>query len=266
MDAMNWINATIGSAKLPYTANNTILSWWDYGDWINYFGHAGSVLRGDNQLPQLNYETAYMFVDANQTQLADFMKSVGANYLMFETGLLPKWSALNYLSCVYQNQTNFNTSIGTSACEINNTPTYLLFPAQINTINNYCSFSNSTNLYIKAISNRGDQYCLQTIIPSGQTGREIDGHIYDTNGTLMNLNLVPVGQQTIQNNTYNVYLLLYIPNRTTCTYPASENVPQFYKSNYYLLYDEGCIQNNLFTQVYPANGSVGAVRIWKLNG
>ena len=265
MNAMTWISQTIGSNTLPY--KNIILSWWDYGDWINYFGHAGTVLRGDNQLPNLNYQTAYEFVDGNQTQLYDFMNQTGANYLMFEVGLLPKWSALNYLSCIYQNETTFNTPVGSSPCEARNMPTYIFFPAQLNNLNAYCSISNINNTYIKAVSNNGEEYCLQTTVPSGSNQAEIDGHIYSANGTdISYLNLIPVGQQAINNVNYDVYMLLYVPN-SACSYPASENVPQFYKSNYYLMFDEGCWNPSLFKQVYPVpvNGvnGTGQVRIWE---
>lgn len=262
--AMAWINTTMGSTHLPYSANNTILAWWDYGDWINYFGHAGSVLRGDNQLPNLNYETAYMFVDGNQTQLYGFMNKVGAKYLMFEVGLLPKWSALNYLSCIYQNETNFNTPVGSSLCEANNEPTYLMFPATTNNINDYCSMSNSTAIYIKAISNRGQEFCLSTVIPTGSNQRQIDGQIYNytTGNIIPYLNLVPVGQQSISNTTYDVYLLLYVPN-SSGQYPIGVSVPQFYKSNYYMMFDEGIYNTTLFKQVYPANGGANQVRIYE---
>ena len=252
-----------------------ILSYWDYGDWTNYFGSnasmgggfVGDIQRGDNQIPSLNYETAYMFVDGNQTQLYDFMNKTGANYLMFEVGLLPKWSALNYLSCIYQNETTFNTPIGSSPCEARNMPTYIFFPAQLNNLNAYCSISNINNTYIKAVSNNGEEYCLQTTVPSGSNQAEIDGHIYDVNGTYISyLNLIPVGQQPINNVTYDVYMLLYVPN-SACSYPASENVPQFYSSNYYLMFDEGCWNPSLFKQVYPVpvNGvnGTGQVRIWE---
>lgn len=238
---------------------------WDYGDWINYYGHAGSVLRGDNQLPVLNYKTAFEFVDGNQTQLYDFMNNVGANYVMFEVGLLPKWSALNYLSCIQQNETNFNTPVGSSACEARNMPTYLLFPSQPNSLNDYCSFaSNSTETYIKAVSNRGQELCLGTVVATGTTQAQIDGKIYNytTGGQIPYLNLVPVGQQTISNTNYDVYLLLYVPNAQG-QYPANVSVPQFYNSNYYMMFDEGIYNHSLFQQVYPANGGANQVRIFK---
>lgn len=262
--AMAWINTTMGSTHLPYSANNTILAWWDYGDWINYFGHAGAVLRGDNQLPNLNYETAYMFVDGNQTQLYNFMNKVGAKYLMLEVGLLPKWGALNYLSCIYQNQTNFNVPVGSSPCEASNEPTYLFFPATLSNLNAYCSMSNSTSAYIKAVSNRGQEFCLQTAIPTGSNQAQIDGKIYNytTDNLIPYLNLMPVGQQAISNTNYDVYLLLYVPNASG-QYPANVSVPQFYYSNYYLMFNEGIYNTTLFKQVYPANNVANQVRIYE---
>ncbi|MHB1764911.1 MAG: hypothetical protein ACYCS1_05160 [Gammaproteobacteria bacterium] len=258
MNAMNWISQNLGSNSIPHQA--TILAWWDYGDWINWFGHANAVLRGDNQIASLDYKTAYMFVDGNQTQLVSFMKSVNAKYLLLSSDDLQKWSALNYLSCIYLNQTILQKAVGTSPCEINNEPTYLLAPASPNVVTDYCNFGNTSITYLKAISNTGTtSYCLQV------NQNQIDGKIYDTNGTLIPyLNLIPMTQQTLGGTVFNVYLMLYEPLASTCNYPANETVPKFYESNYYKMFLLGC-QGSQFTQIYPANNAVGAVRIWELN-
>jgi len=39
-----------------------ILSWWDYGDWINWFGNSNAVLRGDNAVATLDYAAAAQYV------------------------------------------------------------------------------------------------------------------------------------------------------------------------------------------------------------
>ena len=163
----------------------------------------------------------------------------------------------------YQNETNFNTPVGSSPCEANNEPTYLIFPATLNNINNYCAMSNSTTTYIKAISNRGQEFCLATAIPTGSNQQQIDGKIYNyTTGSLIPyVNLVPVGQQSISNTSYDVYLLLYVPNQNG---QYSISVPQFYKSNYYMMFDEGIYNTTLFKQVYPANNGANQVRIYKM--
>jgi hypothetical protein len=262
MNAMNWISANLGSNSIPHS--NTILAWWDYGDWINWFGHANAVLRGDNQVAPLDYQTAYMFVNANETQLASFMKSVNAKYLLFSSDDLQKWGAFNYLSCIQQNETTLAEPVGTSPCELANQPTYLLYPNTLNVITDYCNFgttANTTFSYIRALSGSGNtQYCLQ--VYQGQ----LDGRIYNTTGTeLSYLNLIPISQENISGNLYNIDVLLYQPiNSTTCAYPSGLSIPKFYYSNYYKLFLEGCT-DNLFTQVYPANGAVGSVRIWALN-
>ena len=45
-------------------------------------------------------------------------------------------------------------------------------------------------------------------------------------------------------------------------YPANISVPQFYKSNYYMMFDEGIYNTTLFKQVYPANNGANQVRIY----
>ncbi len=242
--------------------------YWDYGDWINWFGQSKAVLRGDNQVPSLDYETAYMFVNANMTQLADFMKQENASLLLLSQDDLMKWSALNYLSCIYQNETNVTMQVGQSSCELNNEPVYMYVPTNLNSLNDYCTqLTNSTTTYLKALGSNGNTYCLQEIYENNQP--TIDGRIYDTNGTQLSyLNLIPVESNvSIGSTTVNVFMLLYEPTRYTvnnvtyCDMPA--NAPLFYHSNYYMLYMMGCT-NGIFEQVYPSNDAFGQVRIWKL--
>ena len=54
--ATSWMSSHAG----PFAPR--ILSWWDYGDWINWFGNSNAVLRGDNSIAKLDYETAARFV------------------------------------------------------------------------------------------------------------------------------------------------------------------------------------------------------------
>jgi len=236
-----------------------VLSWWDYGDWINWFGNSRAVLRGDNQVPELDYATAYQFINGNATTLKQFMKQENADLVLFSSDDFSKYQALNYLSCIYQNETNLNTPIGTSSCELNNLPTYLLFPQNLTSVNDYCAnISNSTTLYIRAVSNRGEQYCLQEI--NTNSGFQIDGKIYYTNGTIaQDTNLIPIGVEPINGQQFEVYLLEYFPlNYTTCEMPSG--LPNFYYSNLYMGEFMGCLSG--FKQVYPQNGAFGNVRIY----
>ncbi len=257
-NALRWINTTLGSNAIPH--NNTILTWWDYGDWLNYFGNVNSVSRGDNQIPSLNNKIAYLFVNGNYTQMANFMKNKAkSKYLLMSYGLFQKWGALNYLACIYENKTSFNTSIGTSNCERNNDAQYILYPTDTNRLKSWCGITtqNSTALYIKAIGTNGKQYCL------GTWKQKPNGRIYSLNGTLISyLNLLPIGNRDINKISYNQYLLLYAINRTTGKYPTA--ITPFYNSLYYKMFFEG-YSSSLFKQVYPKYNRANPIRIWKVN-
>ncbi len=270
LDAMQFLNQTKYQYNISiFNQNSTqinhngsyVLSWWDYGDFINWFGESKSVLRGDNQVPALDYATAYQFINGNATTLANFMRQEHANLWLISSDDFQKFTALDYLSCIYQNETNVNIPIGTSGCEKLNEPTYMYFPQNITSINGYCTISNSTNTYIKAIGSDGNTYCLQEI--STNNGVALDGKIYTTNGTqISNANLIPIAHEPINSIEFNIYLLEYFPsNFTTCTMPSG--LPKFYYSNLYMGEFMGCMGSQ-FKQVYPQNGAFGNVRIYKL--
>src|SRR5208283_3345434 len=84
-----------------------------------------------------------------------FMDTVQSKYVLFDDQLVPKWSALDFLACVSINQTSEAYAysqgklygqpflLGTSPCEMAHDPVVISIPEQP-TINDYCSFSNST--------------------------------------------------------------------------------------------------------------------------
>lgn len=268
LQAMQFLNQTKAQYNTAiFLSNSTqlnlngsfVLSWWDYGDWINWYGNSKSVLRGDNQQPLLDEATAFQYINGNTTTLKAFMQQENASLVIFSSDDFQKYQALNYLSCVYQNNTNVNTPIGTSPCELANMPTYLIFPQNLTNINDFCSFSNINLTYIKSVSNSGIQYCLQELQTTTQ-GNQLDGKIYTINGTLVNnTNMIPMGVQPINNVDYEVYLMEYMPlNTTTCQMPSG--IPLFYNSLLYKGEFMGCL--NGFKQVYPSGNGFGAVRIY----
>ena len=101
------IKTTIIPPKCPITfgcGGTSVLSWWDYGDWINwngggFGGNMSTVLRGDNQVPSLDYATAYQFINGNATSLASFMKQEHAKLWLISSDDFEKIDALSYLSC-----------------------------------------------------------------------------------------------------------------------------------------------------------------------
>ena len=179
--SMSWIRANVGP-NAP-----RVLAWWDYGDWINWFGNTNAVLRGDNSVAKEDYAVAAQYVlgpkpitTANGTvsvstpqSLAGYMNGNQTSYVLFDEDLISKWGALDFLGCVNVNATSMAYAIaqgqsqsspvpyvlGTSQCEIAHDPEYILVPLSAlspsasnysqPTINDYCSISTNTNSYIK---------------------------------------------------------------------------------------------------------------------
>lgn len=96
MGAMQWL-----SDSSP--ANTRVLSWWDYGHWITFFGNRKSVLDPGNQYGGYDHEVAHAFVDGNLSDLIKTIKRHGATHVLVDSDLISKWGALDYLSgsCQY---------------------------------------------------------------------------------------------------------------------------------------------------------------------
>ncbi|MEM3781719.1 MAG: hypothetical protein QXT43_02030 [Candidatus Micrarchaeaceae archaeon] len=264
LSAAAWMRSNVG----PYGPR--ILSWWDYGDWINWFGNSNAVLRGDNAVPQLDYETAARYVLGPQdgfgpANLANFSNSVQAKYVLFDNALTQKWGALDFLACIDINQTSMAFAkaaangtgqpyvLGTSQCEINHDPAVLLVPENTSSISSYCapikSLKNETLL--KGIVLLGDTltnttYCVP--LNSNTTAETL----YYANGTASNARLVAnqqffQGSVSIQGEPFLAFMLLYLPNENgTVTAPS-----EFYSSNYYRAFYLGNLPG--FKLVYPSN-------------
>ena len=285
LSALSWMKSNIGP-NAP-----RILAWWDYGDWINWFGNSNAVIRGDNAVATLDYNVAAHFVLGNQdgynaTRLSSFMDNTAqAGYLLFDNQLVQKWSALDFLACVYVNQTSkpYAVSqgaqygqpflIGTSPCETAHDPVILAIPEQP-TINQYCSFSNTTTA-VQAIALVGQTipqalnttYCVST---SATQQGVLD--VYNENGTKTNIVIStnyylgtiagPNSQPLME------FLAIYLPNGPNET--ISNAPTEFYNSTYYKGFFFGRLPG--YTLVYPKNfsginmvNSTNTVMILKLN-
>lgn len=117
VDSMEWLkdNTPNGSR---------VISWWDYGHWINYFADRNSVLRNEHRSHEMIGAVADGFLDATPSELSDYMKSHETQYALFDIELVAgggqlggKYGALNYLSCAWNNETNVSFSPGQSKCE-----------------------------------------------------------------------------------------------------------------------------------------------------
>jgi hypothetical protein len=282
--ATAWMRQNVG----PYAPR--ILAWWDYGDWINWFGNSNAVIRGDNSVPTTDYHVAAEFVMGakdgyNATTMGAYMNSIQAKYVLYDDQLVPKWGALDFLACVYTNQTSYAYAIlqgkqygktyvlGTSPCEINHDPAELIVPYNA-TINEYCSSGNSTSpsLIGDVVLGLGSQLSNQTYcmpVSLLQTGNPT--YLLNPNGTKTNILVTtPLfeGLTQIQGQVFYTFILIYAPNGPNDT--ITDAPSEFYQSNYYKGYFLGHLPG--FTRVYPANftginyvNSTSKVVIYALN-
>ncbi len=268
--ATAWMRTNVG----PYGPR--ILSWWDYGDWINWFGNSNAVLRGDNSVPMADYQAAAHYVfnakdGFNNSEISSYMDSVQAKYILFDDQLVPKWGALDFLACTYVNQTGLQFALqagkaqgqpfalGTSNCEINHDPVYLLVPIPTSSgtlgVNTYCSFpGNSTTVALRGVPILGasalnTSYCIPESFL--QTGNPT--YLLNANGSKTNAIISTAfygGATTISGQEFVSFLLLYAPNgpNDTVTNAPSE----FYNSTYYRGFFLGRLGKG-FKLVYPNN-------------
>ncbi len=101
-----------------------IVSWWDYGHWINYFGQRNAVIRNEHLSHQMIGDVAHAYVDGGPDVLSSYMKSHDIKYALFDMELIygggqlgGKFGALNYLSCARDNDTTVANPTGASKCE-----------------------------------------------------------------------------------------------------------------------------------------------------
>ncbi len=260
--ATTWMRQNVG----PYGPR--ILSWWDYGDWINWFGNSNAVLRGDNAVPTLDYATAAQYVlgakdNVSPRTLSTFMNSMQTKYVLFDDQLMQKWGALDFLACIDTNQTtlafaNQQGRIGNSTCEQVHGPVYAFVPlasSGATSIADYCQFKNTSISALHSVllgpnSTTYQNYCVPSSVLN--TGAPVT--LYDTNGSKTNAVIVPTqeffyGVANLGGQPFAEFLVLYLPNgpNDTVTNAPSE----FYNSNYYKGFFFGKLPG--FKLVYPAN-------------
>lgn len=241
LDSMSWINSNVG----PY---GRVLSWWDYGHWINWFGNSGAVLRNDNAFADMDYNVAALFVMTSSDgfgpkAIAEYMNKVQSKYVLLDYDLIYKWAALNFLGCVFANRTNMSFAFsegakqgvpyltGTSKCELEHAPVYILVPLNITSAQMLCSSTR-----IKVYASNGDTYCLE---PNRFYNTQSIGDLYTTYGSKINVTIPNTFCYPTRD--YMQCLLLY---------PSPAQAPtKYYNSTFYRLF----FLNNLsgFVQVFP---------------
>ncbi|MGC8652130.1 MAG: hypothetical protein ACP5UH_02675 [Candidatus Micrarchaeia archaeon] len=271
--AAQWMRENVG----PYAPR--ILSWWDYGDWINWFGNSNAVIRGDNAVDSEDYATAANLVlgpSYNYTPkaLASFMNTNQTKYLLVDEGLIQKWQALDFLACIHINATSEAFAkaqgalqtppvpyvLGTSQCEIVHDPEFALVPlaALVPTnssqnINYYCPISNATTTYAKAYLVIGNSLSNQTACVDVKPSSSGVLSVYNASGVKLNAIIQSSyyeGVINIQGIPFVEYLMIYLPGANgTVSNPPS----LFYNSNFYRAFVLGNLPG--FTPVYPANAT-----------
>ena len=288
--ATAWMHQNIG----PYGPR--VLSWWDYGDWINWFGNTNAVLRGDNANAIEDYATAASFVLGSNdsfgpSALSNIMNHNQTKYVLFDNQLVQKWQALDFLACVYVNATSRSYAIaqgqaqnppvpfalGNSPCELRHDPVFVLVPLAVLTqsnatsLNYYCSISSSNSTYIKALEVTGGVLLNSSVCISSKPQVSGAAYLYSASGKKTNAVIQLsnyLGVTSVQGTEFVEYLALYLPNGPNDT--ITDAPTEFYTSNYYRGFYLGSLPG--FTQVYPSNATginylnaTYPIRIYELN-
>jgi asparagine N-glycosylation enzyme membrane subunit Stt3 len=264
LQATAWMSSHVG----PFAPR--ILSWWDYGDWINWFGNSNAVLRGDNSIAKLDLETAARYVlgaidGYGPSNLANFSDSIQAKYVLFDDQLTQKWQALDFLACVDTNQTSRAFAIqaangtgspyvlGTSQCELSHDPAYIFLPlSSSQNINDYCTLPNNITA-LKGLMVVGDSLSNQTFcVPLNKTSSST--RLLTSTGAKTNI-LVSTTEQfyegvvNVSGQEFVSFMAVYLPNGPNGT--ITDAPTEFYSSNYYRGFYLGKLPG--FTMVYPSN-------------
>ncbi len=276
INAMSWIRQNVGP-NAP-----RVLSWWDYGDWINWFGNSNAVLRGDNSVAKEDYATAAQLVlgpkyNYTPEALASYMNTNQSRYLLVDQDLVSKWQALDFLACVNINATSMAYAIeqgkeqstpvpyllASSQCEISHDPQYVLLPlaallpsnssqSMQQSLNNYCSISTSKSMLISGYLVIGDSVSNNTVCVNATPNKSGVLTVYNSTGTKMNAVVQSsdyLGIANLGGTKFVEYLMIYLPDSTN--YTVTDAPSQFYNSNFYKAFFFGSLPG--FKEVYPAN-------------
>lgn len=117
VDSMEWIRENTEDGA-------RVISWWDYGHWINFFGQRNAVLRNEHKSHTMIGAVADAYLNATPEELKAYMKAHGSEYALFDIELIHsgttlggKYFPLNYLSCAWNNETDVSYGQTESQCE-----------------------------------------------------------------------------------------------------------------------------------------------------
>ncbi len=278
IEAMEWIrNSTPKDAR--------IISWWDYGHWINFFGQRNAVIRNEHRSHKMIMQVAYDFIMADTSTLIKDMHYFNATYALFDQEIIMggggfggKFGALNYLACSYVNQTNANIPPGWSRCEWENRWEEVLVPSSPSS-SEICQISanetgviayelvpefNEKDIVTKVV--KVPKYCLgKTKLVTGQTIPalyELDKQNEDGSLVLHKAFIKTVGKS--DNDDYIIQLFytkdpVWVENGNISD-GFSDHTSRFYDSNLYKAFILGELDG--FELVYSTKGN--EVKIFKL--
>ncbi|MEM4367003.1 MAG: hypothetical protein QW035_02635 [Candidatus Anstonellales archaeon] len=176
VDSMEWL-------KNNTEENATIISWWDYGHWENYFAERRAVIRNDQAHPEMIYEVAYYFIHTPESELIEYMKEHQSRYLLLDQEIIiggrsfgGKYGALNYLGCAHTNGTNVSFDPGQSDCEREHTWEVVYIPKSNQQSCDVSAELKGVVAYTVAKGAMAPTYCLSTTTLI--TGQKINALYY----------------------------------------------------------------------------------------
>jgi hypothetical protein len=268
---MNWINANVED-------DTRVVSWWDYGHWINYFGEKDCLTRNEHANTTKDLMVADKFVfgardstESGPADLAQFMREYKAKYVLFDYDLIAKWGALDFLACVYNNQTNMSFAQsqggpGGSQCEAEHSPERVFIPMEP-TISDYCISPDPTIQLIRGRGSFGDTYCIYQDTSQGYAIP--GGMVYENNMSKVNKAVLAYPQLIADSSgrEYAMYTALYFKDPALWSDDESgwdDRKGKFYDSSFYQGFFLGEMDG--FTKAYEyMDGSQPYIRIFEVN-
>ena len=270
-----WLNAMSWASRNVGPLGPRILSWWDYGDWINWFGNSNAVLRGDNAVAASDYQAAAYFVLGpkitfngtafNSTSMAKYMNGIQAKYVLFDDQLVPKWGALDFLGCVYIGQTSLDYAysqgkiyhqaftLGTSNCETTHDPAEIWIPVNP-TVGQFCQLNNTaiTAIQTEVVLGFGQSAVNQTYCAPESFLQGNNTYLLYPNGSKTNIIITDQlfqGVVSVSGTQLYTFVAIYMPNGPNETITDAPSA--FYDSNFYRGYFFGKLPG--YTLAYPAS-------------
>jgi len=271
LQPMEWIKANVEN-------DTRVVSWWDYGHWINYFGEKDCLTRNDHVNTTLDLMVADKFVfgprdspGEGEAELAQFMREYKARYVLFDYDLIGKWGALNFLACVYNNQTNQSFAQaqggpGTSKCEAEHAPEHVFVPLE-RSIGDYCRSPAPNIQLVRGRSSFGVSYCIyETLTADGYTVPQ--AMFYEENMSKPNKGILAYPQRVnIRGRDYAMYTVLYFKDPEIWPDNVSgwdDRKGKYYDSNFYKGFFLGELEGFDKVYEYKEPSGIPLVRIYRL--